>query len=71
MTTQDRYYVQSLTTHIFVIRERTAVDKEPGPHDRLVKSFDLQHDAVLYANNMNNTQRELDEHHGHWVQRAI
>ena len=71
MTTQNRYYVQTLTSHIFVIRERTSVDEEPGYHDRLVKSFDLQHDAVLYANNVNDIQRELDEHHGHWVQSAV
>ena len=68
---QDRYYVQTLTTHIFLIRERVSADKEPGPADRLVKSFDLHHDAVLYANNVNEEQRKLDEHYGLWTQSAI
>lgn len=68
---QDRYYVQTLTTHIFLIRERVSADKEPGPDDRLVKSFDFHQDAVLYANNVNEEQRKLDEHYGHWIQSAI
>ncbi len=68
---QERYYVQSLTEQVFIIRERASIDKGPGPADRLVKSFDIHHDAVMYANNANDMQRKLDEHHGHWTRSAI
>jgi len=68
---EDRYYVQRLTEQVFLIRERISVDGEPGPDDRLVRSFDIRHDAYMYANGVNDRQRKLDEHYGHWVQHAI
>ena len=68
---EDRYYVQRLTEQVFLIRERSSVDGEPGPDDRIVRSFVLRQDAYMYANSMNEKQKQLDEHHGHWVQPAI
>ncbi len=68
---EDRYYVQRLTEQVFLIRERKSSDNESGTNDRLVKSFDIGHDAYLYAGNANDTQRKLDEQYGHWVQQAI
>jgi hypothetical protein len=68
---EDRYYVQRLTEQVFVIRERLSADGKPGVHDRLVRSFDIGHDAYLYADSVNERQRKLDEDHGHWAQRAI
>jgi len=67
----DRYYVQRITEQVFLIRERASTDDEPGPNGRLVKAFDFQQDAYIYANNMNEKQRELDEQYGHWVQYAL
>jgi hypothetical protein len=68
---EDRYYVQRLTEQVFLIRERMSVDGEPGPDDRIVRSFDVGHDAYRYADSVNDRQRKLDEHDGHWAQRAI
>ena len=59
---KDRYYVQRLTEQIFLIRERTSADGEPGPDDRIVRSFDVRHDAYMYADSVNNKQKERDEH---------
>ena len=67
----DRYYVQRLTEQVFLIRERMSADEEPGPDDRIVRSFDVRHDAYTYADSMNDIQRKLDEHYGHWAQHAI
>ena len=67
---KERYYVQHLTDQIFLIRERQSIDEEPGPDDHIVRSFAFRHDAYIYADNMNDTQRKLDEHYGHWVQQA-
>jgi len=64
----DRYYVQRLSEQIFLVRERISVDSEPGPNDRLVKSFDVRHDAYMYVDNVNDQQRKLDEQYGHWTQ---
>lgn len=63
---QDRYYVQGLTDQIFLVRERVSANGEQGPDDRIVKSFDIRHDAYLYAESMNDKERKLDEQ-----QRAI
>lgn len=71
MTMEERYYVQCLTKQVFLIRERVAVDEESIAGDRIVKSFDTHHDAIVYANCVNDTQKQLDEHYGHWTQRAI
>ena len=68
---EDRYYVQRLTEQIFLIRERVSVDGEPGPDDRIVRSFSVSRDAYLNAGSLNERQRELDELYGHWVQHAI
>jgi hypothetical protein len=62
---EDRYYVQQLTEQVFLIRERMSADREPGPDDRIVRSFDIRHDAFMYAASMNDMQRKLDEHHEH------
>ncbi|HET8912489.1 MAG TPA: hypothetical protein VFN23_13540 [Ktedonobacteraceae bacterium] len=67
----DRYYVQPLTDQIFLIRERLSEEGEPGPDDHLVRSFSVRHDAYAYVNSVNDEQRKLDEHYGHWVQQAI
>ena len=67
---EDRYYVQRLTEQVFLIRERISADGEPGPDDRIVRSFDILHDAYAYAGNANNMQRKLDEQYGHWAQHA-
>jgi hypothetical protein len=55
---KDRYYVQRLTEQIFLIRERTSGDGEPGPDDRIVRSFSIRHDAYIYADSLNNTQNK-------------
>lgn len=68
---EDRYYVQRLTEQIFLIRERVSADGKPGPDDRLVRSFDVRYDADNYASSVNEKQRKLDEHYGHWTQHAI
>jgi hypothetical protein len=68
---KDRYYVQRLTEQIFLIRERMSADGEPGPDDRIVRSFTIGHDAYMYADSMNDRQRKLDEHYGHWAQHTI
>jgi hypothetical protein len=55
---EGRYYVQSLTQHIFLVRECLSAAAEPGPDDRIVRSFDLHHDASSYADSMNNGQHD-------------
>ncbi len=68
---EDRYYVQRLTEQVFLIRERTSADGEPGPDDRIVRSFVFRHDAYMFVDTVNEKQKKLDEHHGHWAQPAI
>lgn len=68
---ENRYYVQCLTDQVFVIRERVSPDEAPGASDRIVRSFDVRHDAFMYVDNANEQQRKLDETLGPWVQRAI
>ena len=68
---EDRYYVQQLTQQIFLVRQRKSVEEEPGPDDSIVRSFNIRHDAYLYASSMNEKQRKIDEQFGHWVQAAI
>ncbi len=67
---EDRYYVQRLTDQIYVVRERLSVDDGPGPNDHIIRSFDIRHDAYTYVDNVNATQRKLDEQNGHWAQHA-
>jgi hypothetical protein len=68
---KDRYYVQRLTEQIFLIRECISADGVPGFGDILVRAFDLRHDADIYANDVNEKQRMLDEQYGHWERQAI
>jgi hypothetical protein len=68
---EDRYYVQRLTEQIFLVRERKSADGEPGPDDRIVRSFNFRHDANVYVCSVNDEQRKLDEQHGRWTQQAI
>jgi len=65
MMKKDHYYVQRLTEQVFLIRERLSADGEPGPDDRIVRSFDVRHDAHVYADSVNERQRKLDEGNGH------
>ncbi len=71
MMKEDRYYVQRLTEQVFVVRERLCADGKQGPNDRIVRSFDVGHDAHMYVGKVNERQRELDEDYGHWTQHAI
>ncbi len=57
---QDRYYVQGLTDQIFLVRERKSANGEHGPDDRIVRSFDIRHDAFMYAESLNDQQRKPD-----------
>jgi len=68
---EDRYYVQRLTEQVFLIRERLSADGGPGPDDRLVRSFGNRDDAYKFVGSINDRQRQLDEHYGHWTQHAI
>jgi hypothetical protein len=68
---EDRYYIQRLTEQVFLIRERISAEGGPGPDDRIVRSFDVRHDAYQYVGSVNERQRKLDEHYGHWAQHAI
>ncbi len=68
---EDRYYVQRLTKQVFLIRERISAEGGQGPDDRIVRSFDVRHDAYLYVGSVNERQRKLDEHYGHWAQHPI
>jgi hypothetical protein len=68
---EDRYYVQQLTEQIFLIRQRKSAEEQPGPDDRIVRSFNIRHDAYMYAGSMNEKQRKLDEQYGRWAQPAI
>ena len=67
----DRYYVQRLTEQVFLIRERASSEEEAGPDDRIVRSFNVRHDAYIYAESMNEKQRKLDEQFGRWAQHAL
>jgi len=68
---EDRYYVQQLTEQIYLIRQRKSVEAKPGPDDSIVRSFNIRHDAYMYARSMNEKQRKLDEQYGRWAQAAI
>lgn len=62
---EDRYYVQNLTEQVFLVRERVSTDSEPGPNDRIVRSFAVRHDAYVYVGSLNEKQRKLDENYDH------
>jgi hypothetical protein len=65
MMKEDRYYVQRLTEQVFLIRDRLSANGAPGPDDRIVRSFDIRHDAYVYADSVNERQRKLDEDDSH------
>ena len=67
----DRYYVQYLTEWVFLVRECASPEGEAGPDDPIIRSFDVRQDANLFVESMNEKQRELDEHYGHWTQHAL
>jgi hypothetical protein len=54
-----------------LIRQRKSAEEQPGPDDRIVRSFNIRHDAYMYASSMNEKQRKLDEQYGRWAQPAI
>jgi len=58
---EDRYYVQHLAAQVFLVRERTSPDGGSGPDDRIVRSFDVRQDAYMFANSLNEKQKQLDE----------
>ncbi len=53
---EGHYYVQSLTEHVFVVRRCLSIDGKPGSDDRIIRSFDIRHDAYSYTNSMNGEQ---------------
>jgi hypothetical protein len=67
----ERYYVQRLTEQVFLVRERSSAVGASGPDDRIVRSFNIRHDADAYADSMNEKQKKLDEQDGHWAQPAL
>ncbi len=71
MMKEDRYYVQRLTEQVFLIRERLSANGAQGPDDRIVRSFDVRHDAHAYADSVNEKQRKLDEDDDRREQRSI
>ena len=68
--TAERYYVQKLTEQIFLVRERTSVAGGSASDDRIVRSFDMRHDAYMFVESENDKQKKLDENEGHLTQRA-
>ena len=52
----NRYYVQRLTEQIFLVREHLSENGAPGADDRIVRSFQILHDASLYASSLNHAQ---------------
>jgi hypothetical protein len=58
---EDRYYVQHLAEQVFLVRERMSTDGGSGPDDRIVRSFDVRQDAYMFANSMNEKQKQLDD----------
>lgn len=68
---EDRYYVQRLTEQVYVVRERLSAGEGSGSDDRIVRSFIVGHDAYMYADSLNEKQRELDQHYGIWAQHAV
>jgi hypothetical protein len=53
---EGRYYVQSLTESVFMVRRCLSEEGKSGPDDRIVRSFDIYHDASSYADNLNSEQ---------------
>jgi hypothetical protein len=55
---KGRYYVQTLTDRIFLVRECQSPDGKPGADDMLVRSFEVREDASSYANSLNEEKRQ-------------
>ena len=53
---EGRYYVQSLTESVFIVRKCLSGEGKSGPDDHIVRSFDIYHDASSYADNLNSEQ---------------
>lgn len=53
---KNRYYIQHLTEQIFIVREYLSTNGTPQADDRIVRSFNILHDAHLYINSMNEAQ---------------
>src|SRR5258706_13783858 len=65
MIKEDRYYVQRLTEQALLIRDRLSGNEAQGPDDRIVRPFEVRHDAREYTDRVNESQRKLDEYsHG-------
>ncbi len=58
--TEERYYVQKITEQIFVIRDRFPEHEEPEHHTRIIKSFNVGHDAYAYVEKLNEKLGKLD-----------
>lgn len=67
---EGRYYVQRITDQVILVRERTSPEGEPGPDDRIVRSFSILHDAYTYAESMNEKQNKSDEQYSQGAQYA-
>lgn len=52
----NRYYVQRLTEQIFLVREHLSANGTLRADDRIVRSFQILHDASLYASSLNHAQ---------------
>lgn len=50
---EGRYYVQSLTAQVFIVRKCHSAGGKPGPGDRIIRSFEIHHDASSYADSLN------------------
>jgi hypothetical protein len=50
---EGRYYVQSLTAQVFIVRKCHSAGGKPGPNDRIIRSFEIHHDASNYADGLN------------------
>ncbi len=58
---EERYYVQKITDQIYVIRDRAPEARESEPTARIIKSFDMAHDAYVYVDMLNVKQRSLEK----------
>lgn len=71
IASKNRYYVQRLTEQVFLVRERLSAGRASGPDDRIVRSFAFRDDAYKCTDDLNEKQRELDEHDRQGAQKAI
>jgi hypothetical protein len=54
---ESHYYVQSLPERVFLVRRCLSGEGKPGSDDRIVRSFDIRHDASSYADSLNDGQQ--------------